>query len=313
MAKTTCVVCRNARGRRLCRLKEQAAICPVCCAGLRNQACEGCSHWSQAASFAEQKAAAAASGRREPHFVAEINPAIDEEVDGAMKLAETGRLAEAERAILDVYSRRPDLHMVQYGMGVVRALQKRLPEAIVHFERAVSIYPYFVEAWFNKGNAHRELLQLGPAVRAFEKVVEFGDPADEFVGHASKFLRGIEQDIRAQKGLSLSRYLELTEVFDEAFSAMEKQQWERALEGFRRVAALDPEHAQSYGNIGLCLAFLGRKNEALAALDRALDIDPDYGPALTNRAHILALQDGEPLSADFVSVDFYKDRMMKRG
>ena len=60
--------------------------------------------------------------------------------------------------------------------------------------------------------------------------------------------------------------------------------------------------------MGLCYALLGRKREALASLDRALEIDPSYEPAKTNRIGVLAMQEGERLAADFVSIDYYKDR-----
>lgn len=40
------------------------------------------------------------------------------------------------------------------------------------------------------------------------------------------------------------------------------------------------KNAPTHENIGICLAQLGRKSEALAALDRALEIDPEYEVAM---------------------------------
>jgi tetratricopeptide (TPR) repeat protein len=64
--------------------------------------------------------------------------------------------------------------------------------------------------------------------------------------------------------------------------------------------------------MGLCYAFLGRKREALAAFDRALDIDPSYEPAQTNRLNVLAMQEGERLAAELMSVDYYRERHIGR-
>jgi|GEM_PF-192395 len=304
MKKTACVLCSAARGRRVCQLNDRSLICSVCCARIRNPDCEGCGYWAQAAAYAREKT----GPRREPPFVAMIDPEVDAEVDRALEMAQGGRLRAAESIVAGLLDHHPDLHMVQFGIGVIRALQGRHADALAHFDRAIAIFPYFVEAWFNKGAAHQKMLEVGPTIRAYQKVVELGDPADDFVGEAMAVIRSLDKQIRADKGFSLDRYLQLMDMFDAAFAAMENQQWERALAGFQQVVAVDSGSTQSYGNMGLCYAFLGRRQEALAALDRALELDPAYEPAQTNRVRVLAMQEGERLAADFLSVDYYKDR-----
>lgn len=304
MKKIACVICSAASGRRACQRKGQALICPVCCAHLRNPDCEGCGYWAQAVAYTKGKDAAP----RAPRFVARIDPEVDAEVDQAMALAKGGELEAAEWIVSGLLARHPDLHMVQFGMGVVRGLQGRDGEALAHFDQAIAIFPYFVEAWFNKGAAHKKRLEVGPMIRAFQRAVELGDQEDDFVREALDVIRGMDKQIRAEKGFSLDRYLELMDIFDEAFAAMEDRRWGRALAGFQKVVAADPESTQSYGNMGLCYAFLGRKPEALAALHRALEIDPDYELAKTNRINVLAMQEGDELGADFVSTNYYRDR-----
>lgn len=308
MTKTACVACSAARGRRVCQRKDRALICAVCCARIRNPECEGCGYWAQANLHAGEKIGSEREPRREPHFIARIDPAVDAEVHRALDLAERGRLGAAESLVSGLLDRHPDLHMVQYGMGVIRALQGRHAAALAHFDRAIAIFPYFVEAWFNKGTAHQKMLEIGPTIRAYQRVIELGDPADDFVGQARGLILHLDRQIRADKGFSLDRYLQLMDVFDEAFAAMQNRQWERALAGFQKVVALDSRSTQAYGNMGLCHAFLGRKREALTALDRALALDPSYEPAQTNRIGVLAMREGERLAADFLSVDYYKDR-----
>lgn len=308
MKKVACVICSAARGRRACQQKEHALICSVCCAHLRNRDCEGCGYWAQAVAYAKEKNAEP----REPYFVARIDPEVDEKVDRAMTLAEGGELDAAERIVFGLLDLHPDLHNVQFAMGVICALQSRYDEALAHFDRAITIFPYFVEAWFNKGAAHQKRLELAPMIRAFQKVVELGDPADDVVRKATDVIRGMDEHIRAERAFSLDRHLELMDVFDDAFAAMQDRQWGRALAGFQKVAAADPSSTQSHGNMGLCYAFLGRKREALAALGRALELDPDYEPAKTNRAGVLAMQEGERLGANFASVDYYRDAALQR-
>jgi tetratricopeptide (TPR) repeat protein len=308
--KTACFVCSAAKGRRVCQLKDHSVVCPACCARIRNPDCEGCSYWAQALAYAREKTAAAP---RPPHFVIRIDPGVDAEVDRAMGMVERGRLEAADRLVSGLLHRHPDLHGVQFAMGVVRAFQRRHDEALAHFDQAIAIFPHFVEAWFNKGAAHRERLEMGPMIRAFQKVIEFGDPEDHFVAQARSVIRDLDKQTRADKGFSLDRYLQLMDVFDEAYAAMEHREWDRALLGFKQVAAADPKSVQSYGNMGLCYAFLGRKREALEALDRALEIDPGYAPARRNRLCVLAMEEGDRTAADFISIDYYRELALARG
>src|SRR3990172_5738652 len=126
MQKMVWVACSTAKGRRVCQLEDHALICPVCCAGIRNADCEGCDYWAQAIAYAREKTEAP----RERHFVARIDPEVDAEVDRALAMAEGGRLEAAERIVSGLLGRHRDLHMVQFGMGVIRALQDRHREAL---------------------------------------------------------------------------------------------------------------------------------------------------------------------------------------
>ncbi|HEV2391334.1 MAG TPA: tetratricopeptide repeat protein [Verrucomicrobiae bacterium] len=64
------------------------------------------------------------------------------------------------------------------------------------------------------------------------------------------------------------------------------------------------------GNLALCLAGLGRKAEALASLDRALELDPAYEPARTNRKAIEAMREGKPFVPGIVAeTEYYRERI----
>ncbi len=94
---------------------------------------------------------------------------------------------------------------------------------------------------------------------------------------------------------------------------MQKRHWQQALDVFQTVIALNPSHPQSYGNMGICYAQMGRRQEALATLDKALELDPNYEPALLNRKIVASLREGEKLPDNhFKSVEYYKDYPLKK-
>lgn len=57
---------------------------------------------------------------------------------------------------------------------------------------------------------------------------------------------------------------------------------------------------------------LGQREEALSALDNAIEINPDYEPALVNRKMIAGLKEDESMSDVTIEViDYSKDYTAK--
>jgi tetratricopeptide (TPR) repeat protein len=311
MKKKKCTICSTVKGRRLCKIKKESLICSRCCADIRNLSCSGCSHYTQAKKYAVEK-------MKKPHirdFIAKIDPEVDMAVDKALTFVENGNIAKGEELLAGLIEKYPYLHIVQYGMGTVLAMKGNYSDSITYFDKCLEIFPYFVEAWFNKGTSHKNLLDVGKTIKSFQKVLEFGDREDHFVITAHEFLRDMGGEIHRDTGLSLELYVQSMEEFDEAFLNMRNQEYEEAITGFQNVLALNKNHPQSYGNLGLCYAFLGKKQEALSALDKALEIDPKYEPAQKNRAILVYLKDGEKMPDSQIEIiDFYRKssrRLMK--
>jgi tetratricopeptide (TPR) repeat protein len=308
MGANKCVACSRVKGKRVCRIRAGALICPQCCAQIRGPDCRGCVYYSQAEEYARKKTLASqAKG-----FMMRVDPEVDEKVDQALAMIESGNGLDGESIIADLLAKHPDLHTVQYAMGVVLAKKGKYQESILHFDKAIEIFPYFVEAWFNKGISYQKLVKPDETIRAFRKVIELGNATDDFVRYARSMVNDVEQRLHESDGITLDDYLKAKDKFDEAFSMMEKRQWQPAISGFQAAIRLSPSHPQSYGNMGICYAQLGRRQEALEALDKALALDPNYGPALVNRKIVASLKEGEKLPDDrFSSVEYYKDYALK--
>jgi tetratricopeptide (TPR) repeat protein len=308
MKKNICLVCLKIRGKRLCKLREKSFVCSHCCAEIRNIDCEGCSHYIQAEKYSLEKK----EKSQFSEFTAIFDPEINDAVDKALAMVERGNIEAAEKSIIDLMKNHSNLHIVQYGMGTVLAMKGQYAASIVHFDNSLKIFPYFVEAWFNRGNSYKFLCNVGEAIKSFQKVIEFGNPREDFVKAAEELVDHMEKSISKDTGLSLDQYLKSIDDFNKAFSTMQKREYTSAIKEFENVIILNKTSPQTYGNLGLCYAFLGQQEQAIAAFDQALKIDPNYAPAITNRATVLSLENGEKLPDDHVlTVEYYKDILNK--
>lgn len=300
--KNKCSLCLKVKGKRLCTLQNKTFICPRCCAEIRNADCEGCTHYAQAEQYSLEKL----KKSQYKSFIAKIDPAIDDEVDKALAYVEQGEFAQGETLLNKLIQEHPDLYIVQYGMGTLQAMKGNYRESIVYFDKCLEIFPYFVAAWYNRGNAYRELLKISEIIKSYQKVVEFGDPQEEFVQRAKEFLKDMAASVFKETGLSLEKYVESNDTFNNAFALLQNREYEKAIVGFNKVLSLNKNAAQTYGNLGLCHAFLGQRAKALAFFDQALEIDPTYAPAMTNRAVVAELKEGEKMPDDHVkTVEYY--------
>lgn len=306
MKKMKCTLCNRNKASRKCKVYDDRLICSLCCGNLRNPDCEHCQYFRAAKQYQLSKAQKA----KKKEFIVEINENVEKAVDDALAFVERGKIGKGEDILRKLQVQYPRNHMVNYGVGVVQAFKRQYDDAIKWFTRATDIFPYFIEAHFNKAVAYKNKLDIRNAAESFKEVVAIGDPHDEMVQTANSFIGELEQLIMATYNITLEHYFLAHEKFDIAFSYMEKKEWQKAIRGFRECIMINKRHPQSYGNLGLCYAQLGSKADALAALDKALEIDPKYEPAIVNRAMIESLHEGEKLQQERfapISVDYYKD------
>ncbi len=282
-------------------------ICPLCCAGKRSAECGDCQHYTEAQRYDRARTHSAA--RPEKHFFIELNPEVEETVNTALELAQTGSMDRPWETMTRLLREYPKNHMVFYGMGTLHAIKGEHAEAIPWFDKALAQFPYFTEACFNKAVACQKLVDIAGAVRAYRRVVDMCEKNDTTAQMAKELLAEMAGIIRGSYGVDLDSFIAAQDDFDHAFASMEQGEWVRAMTGFRASAEKNDGSASTHGNLGLCLAQLGRKAEALAELDRALKIDPDYEPAKRNRVLVEEMEEGRALSkATFKSINFYHER-----
>ncbi len=325
--KNNCPICSQNKSQRICHRKNNAQICYFCCIDMRNETCDGCKYYKDPAIAAKQKEELeekqkvlknmaqhifqknkARKHANPKHFTIRIDPEIDEQVDEALQLSERGKYYQAEQMLLKLLKNNYDLESVHYGLGTNYALQNKNEPALFHLNKAVEIFPYNVEAWFNKAMIHKDKMEIPELIKSFRKVVEYGESKDKIVMDAKSILNDLANNLRGEDNISLDDFIVLGEKYNEAFKYMDQKNWIKALGLFNEVLKINSKHNQSYGNIGLCYAFMGNNKKAIEALDKSIELDPKYEIAINNKKIVEALSDGEKLNSQrYASMDYYKD------
>jgi tetratricopeptide (TPR) repeat protein len=258
-----------------------------------------------------EEAARPAAAPPEKPFIAELRPDLDEAVDRALHRLEQGEGKRVESEIAKLLEQNPNYHLTNYAMGVYQAMVAKAPAAaVLYFEKAVSILPPFPEAHFNLANAARQALDIPKAVAAFRAAERYSRD-DGIAEQARNELQRMERILLKNTPFpNLEAYLANARLFDRAFECLNRREYSQAVELFQRVLAENPKHVQSHGNLALAYAGLGRRADALACFDRALELDPNYEPAILNRRITSKMREGEPFIPEAIaSVDYYADRV----
>lgn len=298
---TKCFICNRVKGKRMCKIHDSDLICPQCCGDYRGGQCEGCQYYEQGKRF--QMLKEASSGQKK--FFVELKEEIDKAVDRAMAAIERNKFSEAKEILDRLMQTDPEYHMVLYGMGVFYAMQKQYDAAIEHFKKAVDVFPIFVEAQYNLAVAYKSIFDIANMIRAFRRVLDLTQPGTDFYTNARDMIQGMEKTMRENNGVGLDAFINAQDEFDRAFSLMERGDWKNAIKGFERSIRWQSTLPQPYGNMGICYAKLGNKEAALAAFEKALEIDPHYEPAIRNKAATEELNEGQRLSLDLKVTRYY--------
>ncbi|PWU18060.1 MAG: hypothetical protein C5B50_10020 [Verrucomicrobia bacterium] len=266
-----------------------------------------CCAWKDATA----RAAANPAPPPEEEFIAEIKPELDAQVNRLLERLERGERQGLKAQLWSLYEKHPCYHMTNYAIGIyVGMVEGDIAGAIPFFEKAVRILPPFAEAHYNLGCSLMKNCQIGPAVAAFRKAIRNSTADDGVAELAQERITALEKVIlKSSPFATLEGYAENEQLFGLAFENLSKQRYGEAAEMFERALKQNPNHVQSHGNLGLCLAGLGRKAAALVSLDRALELDPAYEPARMNRKAVETMTEGEPFVPEgFAETEYYRER-----
>jgi tetratricopeptide (TPR) repeat protein len=250
----------------------------------------------------------------EEPFIAELRPDLDEAVDRVLQRMESGLGRAVEPELKALLKKNPHYHMTHYAMGAYMGTVMKDPAgALPFFEKAVQILPPFPEGHYNLAIAARMACDIPKAVKALRAALRYSREDGEIAAKARQELQFLETTLLQTSPFpNLDAYLANAKLFDDGFVCLNQGDFEKAVQLFQRVLGENPTHVQSFGNMALAYAGLGRRAKAMECFDRALALDPEYEPAITNRRVVAPMREGEPFLPDGMKeTQYYAQKLLR--
>ena len=177
------------------------------------------------------------------------------EIKMALELHRSGAVKEAAAIYQTLLKKNPQSFDLNHYLGMAMIQMSKAAEAVPLLRTAVRLNAASVAAWSNLAVAYQTLGQMPEAIEIFDKIIalkpELHDP------HARK----------AALYYGLGNF-------------------QAAAQSFEAALAIKPAPVM-FNDYGVTLRELGRLDDAIAALDRAIEMQPDNLMALINRGNIL--------------------------
>jgi tetratricopeptide (TPR) repeat protein len=204
----------------------------------------------------------------------------------AVKAYQAGKLTEAEQLCRKILSAAPDSAPTLNLLAVINSALGRNDAALSNTDRALSLWPDFVEALVNRGIALYELKRFGDALADYDRAIALRpDSADTLVNRGNalgKLQRHLEALASYDDALKLQP-AHVEALYHRGLALHKLERFGQALASYDRALALQPGHAKTQLSRGVTLHDLKQYGDALKSYDRALASRPDYAEALVNR------------------------------
>lgn len=239
-------------------------------------------------------------------LAADARSAEDYFRDGADQLA-AGKLEEATTAFQYCVQFKPDFKECWFNLGVTYGRRRDFANEAKAYLKATELDPNYSRAHFNLAMAYEDLGRPQEALTHYEIAIKTDPTAqDAHLNRAMLLLSqqrldeaiaGFEKAITVQPD-NAEAYNDLAEALDLKAQKLEEPQrsaWlRRAISMYGQCLARDARHYRALYNIGTVHHRLQEVDAEIAAYRKAIEIKPNYTPALYNLAFALRDKGDKP-------------------
>ena len=210
-----------------------------------------------------------------------------------------GRVAEARGAFNKAIELREDLYLAWFAKGFALGFDEKYDSALKACDKAIDLQVnpsrYKYEAYRCKAGALQALQRFEPALDSLNQALEYSstNPADwiaqgelryaleQYRGALESFNKAVEQ--RKTQNLPPSALLHN----NRGLVQLELGKDKLALADIETAIRIDPNYVPAWSNKGLILETRGQDKESLIAYDKAAKLDPNDHTVWTNRGFVL--------------------------
>ncbi len=197
----------------------------------------------------------------------------------------SGQFAEARSCYATAVALRPDFHWAYFNRGLVSLRLQDFRAAKADFDKVAELWPEFADTYVNRSIAHQGLKDYAAAVADLDRALELGSPLTRVY-----FMRSRVRDLAGDKAGARKDFeegLRREPADDTSWVARGVARVEIDLPGaladFEAALRLNPRSQAALQNKSHVLSRLGRTEEAVQALNRVLELYPDFVPARVGR------------------------------
>jgi tetratricopeptide (TPR) repeat protein len=237
-------------------------------------------------------------------------PAVIEKASLLLKL---GRFSESAAVLQPFLAQNPSSAMALYLLGRVKFAQQDYAAADDLYRRATEAWPDFGSAWFGLGETSKRLGRTAESAQDYQLAESHKDQyppsGDELSAQMMKLATGIENRLmRARKLLDRREfdqaagiYKEVLKQYPDNFDCLVNLLYvsqfphqatpEEVEELYQRARAVSPKVPEVYMYHGTALAAQGKFDDAVAELDKAIQLKPNDAMAHAWLADVRERQD----------------------
>ncbi|MDM7913643.1 MAG: tetratricopeptide repeat protein [Candidatus Eisenbacteria bacterium] len=166
-----------------------------------------------------------------------------------------------------------------FSLGLLDLYQQKPDSAVLHFDRTIELAPSNSGAWMNRGLAKAQLKQTSSAVADLRKATSLAPdfaPAWSYLGNLLQMADSTGAAIQAFKTATEKDPKNAMALRGLGLSYFKRKDYANAANVLKQATTIDPGNADSWVLYGQALAVQGQTAAGLAAIKKALEINPEH-------------------------------------
>jgi Tfp pilus assembly protein PilF len=171
-------------------------------------------------------------------------------------------------------------------------IQRKLEDAVLSFDQAISISSDFAEAYNNRGITLKDLKKFDEALASYDAAIQIKPDYAEAYNNRGNALTDLKKFDAALA--SYDAAIQIKQDYAQAYNnrgnvLKEQKQIDAAIFNYSRAIELKPDFFEAFNNQGNALKEKKQLGAAIASYNRAIELKPDYVEAYWNKSLALLL------------------------